>query len=149
MTVSGSGEDYTTSVTLRSLTDGSTLTRSGSGIVYTGYSWRGSSKGAGDTAAPDSRPRRARGHVVRARSKSAVGRWYWGAYEEFGFDVKLTRASADGAIAAVSPDAEGGHQGRALHIIGDKLPHKPALGHHAGQGRRGQGSSSASAEESC
>jgi quinohemoprotein amine dehydrogenase len=55
--------------------------------------------------------------------KSAAGRWYWGAYEEFGFDVKLTRATAEPTIASVTPDAvKVGTAGAELHIIGDKLP---------------------------
>src|SRR5215813_15279516 len=43
---SGSAEDeFQTRVKLQSATDGSTLTRSGQGLVYAGYSWRGRSKG--------------------------------------------------------------------------------------------------------
>ncbi len=42
----GAAEDeFTTNVKLASVKDGSTLVRSGQGLVYAGYSWRGRSKG--------------------------------------------------------------------------------------------------------
>jgi quinohemoprotein amine dehydrogenase len=57
--------------------------------------------------------------------KSAVGRWYWGAYQEFGFDVTLTRAGAETTISSVSPYAlKAGTTGATLRILGDKLPTK-------------------------
>ena len=57
--------------------------------------------------------------------KMAQGRWYWGAYNEFGFDVTMTRASADPTVAAVTPYAlKTGAKGVAVHIYGDALPQK-------------------------
>jgi len=124
LTVAANGDDFTQTVTLHSLADGSTITRSGKGLVYGGYSWRGTSSGSGDATAPDGL-----GHATREAmwfapdQKSAVGRWFWGAYEEFGFDVKLTRTSAETTISAVSPYAiKAGTSGATLRIIGDKLP---------------------------
>ncbi|WP_353857131.1 quinohemoprotein amine dehydrogenase subunit alpha [Novosphingobium humi] len=129
MVIAPKGDDFTTTITLKSLKDGSTITRTGSGIVYSGYSWRGTSKGAGDMTSPDAPTHQARETMWFAPDqKSAAGRWYWGAYQEFGFDVKLTRATADPTIASVSPDAvKTGTMGAQLHIIGDKLPTKFAL----------------------
>ena len=51
MVITPKGDDFTTTITLKSLKDGSMLTRTGSGIVYSGYSWRGTSKGAGGPSA--------------------------------------------------------------------------------------------------
>jgi quinohemoprotein amine dehydrogenase len=129
MVIAPKGDDFTTTITLKSLKDGSTLTRTGTGIVYSGYSWRGKSKGTGDMTAPDAPAHEARETMWFAPDqKSAAGRWYWGAYEEFGFDVKLTRATAEPTIASVTPDAvKVGTAGAELHIIGDKLPTKLAL----------------------
>ncbi len=128
MTINGSGEDFTTSVTLHSLADGSTITRSGKGLVYAGYSWRGTSKGSGSVSAPDSLDAAARETLwFSPDQKSAVGRWFWGAYEEFGWDVKLTRATSEPTIASVAPYAVKAGGTKELHIIGDKLPTKLAL----------------------
>ncbi len=51
----GAAEDeFATRVKLTSVNDGSTLTRSGQGLVYAGYSWRGRSKGtASGGSTPD------------------------------------------------------------------------------------------------
>lgn len=129
LTVAAKDDDFTQNVTLHSLKDGSTITRSGTGIVYGGYSWRGHSKGTGDAAAPDGVGNEARETLWFAPDqKSAVGRWFWGAYQEFGFDVKLTRASSEPTIAAVSPYAiKAGTHGATLRILGDRLPVGPAL----------------------
>ena len=92
----GAAEDeFKTSVTMKSIQDGSTITRSGTGLVYAGYSWRGRSKG---TTAPSSKPddllSEAREALwISPDQSSAEGRWFWGEYQEFGFDVKLERAS--------------------------------------------------------
>jgi quinohemoprotein amine dehydrogenase len=31
---------------------------------------------------------------------AAEGRWFWGSYQEFGFDVKLRRASSDPTLTS-------------------------------------------------
>lgn len=118
-------DEFTTSVSLRSLTDGSALTRSGTGIVYAGYAWRGrSAGGAGADAAADSPARDVREALwFSPDQKSAEGRWYWGAYQEFGYDVKLTRAAGGPTIAGVAPVAlKAGAKGATLRILGDSLP---------------------------
>ncbi|MFT4045971.1 MAG: quinohemoprotein amine dehydrogenase subunit alpha [Solimonas sp.] len=116
---------FTTVTTLRSLTDGSTLTRKGSGLVYGGYSWRGRSDGG---AAKDSAPD-VPGAVAREAlwfspdQQTAEGRWFWGAYQEFGFDVKLIRAGAGATVAGIAPLAlKSGSTGVNLHIYGAGLP---------------------------
>ena len=126
LTIAPAGDDFTSTITLHSLSDGSTITRSGKGIVYAGYSWRGSSSGTGDMATPDAPNGAARETLWFAPDqKSAVGRWYWGAYQEFGFDVTLTRAGAETTISSVSPYAlKAGTTGATLRILGDKLPTK-------------------------
>ena len=116
--------EFKTGMMLRSLEDGSTLTRTGSGIVYAGYSWRGRSAGTGPAAAPDSLDNPTRETMwFSPDRKTAQGRWFWGDYQEFGFDVKLTRADGGPAIAAVSPYAvKAGSKSVQLHIYGDSFP---------------------------
>jgi quinohemoprotein amine dehydrogenase len=116
---------FTTVTTLRSLDTGETMTREGTGLVYAGYSWRGGSaagSAAGDQ--PDDP-----NHALREAmwfspdQGTAEGRWYWGDYHEFGFDVSLTRATDRPGIAAVSPGGlKAGSTNQSVHIYGVNLP---------------------------
>ena len=127
MTISpgASPEEFKTVTTLRSLDTGATMTRTGSGIVYGGYSWRGrSDAGAGKTAQPDDPRQTTREAMMFSPGENmATGRWYWGQYHEFGFDVTLTRATDGSAISGVAPYAlKAGSTGATLHIYGQGLP---------------------------
>jgi len=129
LTIAANGDDFTTTTTLHPLAGGPAITRTGTGIVYAGYSWRGSSKPAASPATPDALENATRETMWFAPDrKSATGRWFWGAYQEFGWDVKLTRTTSEATISAVSPYAlKVGSSGSEVHIIGDKLPTKLAL----------------------
>lgn len=127
MTISPGKEPdkFVTVTKLRSLQSDAEITRKGQGVVYGGYSWRGGSD-AGGASQPDD-PKKASREVMwfAPDLKMAQGRWYWGAYNEFGFNVTLTRASADPTVAAVAPSAlKTGSKGVAVHIYGDALPQK-------------------------
>lgn len=121
----GSDDDYTTTTTLKSLADGSTLTLKGKGMVYTGYSWRGTSSSGTRAARPDSPEGRETRETMlfSADRKSAEGRWFWGDYKEFGFNVKLTRAGAEPVIGSIWPYAlKAGTKGATLKLIGSGIP---------------------------
>jgi len=45
--------DFTTRVNLISVSDGSTISRTGRAVVYGGYAWRGRSGGSSSTSSPD------------------------------------------------------------------------------------------------
>jgi quinohemoprotein amine dehydrogenase len=113
MTVAGSGDDYTTSAALTSLKTGEKVTRSGRGVVYTGYAWRGSSKSGANQE-----------REVMAFSRdqqSAEGRWFWGGYNEFGYDVTMKRAG-DGPVL-LTTDVHSLPSGEStVKIFGDRLP---------------------------
>ena len=99
-------DEFKTSVSLTSLTNGATISRNGTGLVYSGYSWRGSSKGGAAPGKPDDLGSPARETMWFAPDQQrAEGRWFWGEYQEFGYDVKLVRATAAPAILAVTPGA--------------------------------------------
>ncbi len=54
---------------------------------------------------------------------TAVGRWYWGQYEEFGFDVNLVRASTEPTVSAVALySLKAGSTGTAVKLYGDSFP---------------------------
>jgi quinohemoprotein amine dehydrogenase len=122
----GAAEDeFKTRVKLRSVKDGSTLTRTGQGLIYAGYAWRGRSKGAATAAAaPDDPSREMREAVWFSPDRlHAEGRWFWGEYQEFGADVKLERASTEPTLAGVDRSAlKAGATGMKVRIIGDSLP---------------------------
>jgi quinohemoprotein amine dehydrogenase len=51
------------------------------------------------------------------------GRWFWGAYDEFGIDVTLRRISAEPLIAGVNPvGLKSKSSGIQVHIYGANLP---------------------------
>ena len=121
----GVEDEFTTRITLKSVKDGSTLTRSGHGLVYAGYSWRGrsTSNGAKDSN-PDSFSNEMRETMwYSSDQSSAEGRWFWGEYHEFGVDVKLERASANPALLSLDTQAiKAGSKAVRVHIFGDNLP---------------------------
>ncbi|WP_255530320.1 quinohemoprotein amine dehydrogenase subunit alpha [Novosphingobium sp. NBM11] len=120
-------DEFKTGIALRSLTDGSTLSRTGNGIVYAGYSWRGRSAPSAQPSAPDALDNPTRETMwFSPDRKNAEGRWFWGEYQEFGFDVKLVRADGSPTIGAVWPNAiKAGTRGVDVHIFGDSLPAAP------------------------
>ena len=121
-------DEFTTNVKLTYLKDGSTTTRSGKSVVYTGYSWRGRST---TTRAVEASPQAAGGVPRELREtmwiapdqNSMEGRWFWGAYEEFGTDVTLHRAS-DG-VTVIGTDLtmiKTGSTAQRVKIYGDNFP---------------------------
>jgi quinohemoprotein amine dehydrogenase len=126
MTVSATGEEdeFKTATTLHSLSDGSTISSTGNGVVYAGYSWRGRSATGTAPTTPEGLDQPLRQTMWFAPDrKNAMGRWFWGEYQEFGFDVTLTRAEGGPTIGAVSGGAiKAGTKGTQLHIYGDALP---------------------------
>jgi quinohemoprotein amine dehydrogenase len=121
-------DEFTTNVKLTYLRDGSTVTRSGKSVVYTGYSWRGRST---TKNAADPSPQAAGGVPAELRETMWIapdqnemeGRWFWGAYEEFGYDVTLRRAN-DG-ITVTGTDLtmiRTGSTAQKVKIYGDNFP---------------------------
>jgi quinohemoprotein amine dehydrogenase len=118
-------DEFTTRIRLKSVKDGSVLARSGSGLVYAGYSWRGRSTSVSQPGvAPDDLAHEMRETIwFNPNQKEAEGRWYWGAYQEFGFDVKLVRESADATVLGTDVTSlKTGSTGVTVRLIGDHFP---------------------------
>lgn len=117
-------EEFTTLTTLHPLPEGDMLTREGSGLVYAGYSWRGHSVGEPKSDTADALGSKAREAMwFSPDGKTAQGRWFWGDYQEFGFDVTLTRALIDPVVASVVPEAlKAGSKGVTVQVYGSGLP---------------------------
>jgi quinohemoprotein amine dehydrogenase len=116
---------FATHTSLQSLGGGAAITATGAGVVYGGYSWRGRAQtGAGGKLSPDSPDQPVRQVLQFAPDrKSAVGRWFWGEYQEFGYDVTLTRADGAPVIGAVSPGGiQAGAKNQTVRIFGDAFP---------------------------
>jgi quinohemoprotein amine dehydrogenase len=123
----GAAEDeFTTTTKLQSVNGGPTLTRTGSGLVYAGYSWRGRSSGPAlaANAAPGDLNSTVRETLWISPDQTwAEGRWFWGEYQEFGFDVKLRRASLEPAILTLDRySLKSGTQAQKVRILGNSLP---------------------------
>jgi quinohemoprotein amine dehydrogenase len=120
-------DEFTTKLQLYYPAKDTTLTRAGKGIVYTGYSWRGREKTETAPAAsadPGNNPAEWReAMMVSSDGNSMHGRWFWGGYDEFGLEVKLTRMGPQPIVLGTdlyslqSPAAK-----KELRIFGANLP---------------------------
>jgi quinohemoprotein amine dehydrogenase len=120
--------DFTTSARLVSINDDLRFIRNGRGVVYGGYAWRGRSKGPGTPVAPDHIFSEAREALWFSPDQStAEGRWFWGPYQEFGFDVRLRRATDDPALLALDrASLKTGSEASRIRLLGDHLEHAAA-----------------------
>ena len=81
------------------------MTRTGKALVYTGYQWRG--RGAVRQPTPWREVL-----FVERDWKTMWGRWFTGAYDETGVDVKLVAAGTDPTVFGTSVTrAEDGDDG--------------------------------------
>ncbi len=114
--------EFKTEAVLTSLRDGSTIKLPGKALVYTGYLWRGSGKADGIGSIRQVM-------ALDADQSKLEGRWFWGDYQEFGFDVTATRDT--GGIAVLGTDVTAIHAGDAdvpLKIMGQRFPSDIAAG---------------------
>ncbi len=119
-----SDSEFKTETALRNLAGGDVLNAHGSGVVYAGYAWRGRTTSAAAPSAPNAFDQPLRSTMLfNPDRKSASGRWFWGDYQEFGYDVTLTRADGSPVIGAVWPAAiKAGTKAQVVHIYGDAFP---------------------------
>lgn len=118
-------DEFTTTAKLQPVNGGPAIVRTGTGLVYAGYSWRGRSSGTlPPDAPPDSLASTARETLWFAPDQTwAEGRWFWGEYQEFGFDVKLRRATPEPALLTLDRySLKTGSQGQRVRVIGYNLP---------------------------
>jgi quinohemoprotein amine dehydrogenase len=125
-------DTFTTKTTLTVARSGETMTRTGKGLVYTGFQWRG--RGF-DGATPDE-PWREVMFVERDRTEM-WGRWFTGAYDETGFDVKLVKLTAAPVVLGTAQlSIKRGDTAATLQVFGANLPSVAAGDVSLGQGVR-------------
>jgi quinohemoprotein amine dehydrogenase len=111
----GDTGDFTTETSFTYGHSGNTVSRRGRSIVYTGFQWRGKSEDFREVLFVDRDWRHAR------------GRWFSGAYEEFGVDVRLERVGADPIVLGVAePRLKAGASNQEVRIFGVNLPARAA-----------------------
>src|SRR5258708_7584909 len=137
----GAEDEFTTNVKLTYIKDGSTLTRSGKSFVYTGYSWRGRTTLASGAVPPA--PGNAGGNPKELREVMWVspdqstmeGRWFWGEYQEFGYDVTLHRAGEGATVTSVDRTMlKTGSTAQRVKIYGDNFTRVTAADIDMGHG---------------
>lgn len=96
---------------------GETASRTGRALVYTGFQWRGRSGTPGTANAW-------REVLAIDRTwREMTGRWFTGAHDEIGIDVKLTRVGNDPVVLGTSVTAlRTGTTARSVKIFGNNLP---------------------------
>ena len=117
-------DEFTSHIKLTPVAGGPAIERSGKVQVFNGYAWRGRSTGTPSGSAPGDIPAEMRESMMIAPDQSqATGRWFWGAYDEFGADVKLVRVSGAAMIAAVDrASLQTGSMAQRVRILGDSFP---------------------------
>ena len=108
--------EYKTETTLISARDGSKLELPGKSFVYTGYQWRGSAKSSeiGTLRQVMS---------LSADQEALAGRWFWGAYQEFGFTVSGIRDRRELAVLGTDTiSLHAGSKAAAMKIYGQHFP---------------------------
>ena len=119
-------DEFTTTAKLQPVNGGRAITRTGSGLVYAGYSWRGRSKGGAMAASapPDDLATPMREALwISPDQTSAEGRWFWGEYQEFGVDVTLRRVTPEPMLLTLDRYAlKTGSQAQKVRILGANLP---------------------------
>ena len=117
VTADASPDTFVTKTTMTVAKTGETVSRTGKALIYTGYQWRG--RGA-DAGKPDE-PWREVMFVERDRTEM-WGRWFTGAYDEIGIDVKLAKISGSPMVLGAGQLALKRGGSASVTIFGANLP---------------------------
>ena len=111
----GAPGEFTTEMRYAPARGGATISGQGQAIVYTGFQWRGRSTAGAETLREVM--------LVERDWKQISGRWFTGAYDETGMDVRLSRIGNDPVVLGVSPIAlRAGASAQTVRIHGANLP---------------------------
>jgi quinohemoprotein amine dehydrogenase len=115
---SGTADEFTSETTLIYAQTGERVTRTGQAIVYTGFQWRGRSAVNG---VENSDLREVM--FVDRDWRTIQGRWFTGAYDEIGFDVRLDRVGGEPRVLGTERmSLRAGATGQSFRVYGVNLP---------------------------
>ncbi len=107
----GTDDEFTTSVRFVFAKTGEAVEETGKATVFTGYQWRGRTSKLREVM------------FVDPNMREIAGRWFTGAYEEIGFDVKLQRIGNDPVVLGLDRYAlRAGSAAQPVTIHGANLP---------------------------
>lgn len=119
-----SPDEFQTDVTYVYPRAGTSVTRSGRAVVYTGFQWRGRT-----FEGPDETTALREVMFVERNWRQMWGRWFTGAYDETGLDITLERAGSDPIVVGVYPPAvRTSSYAQEVQVYGINLPSNPAPG---------------------
>ncbi len=111
-------DEFSSTTTLLYARTGERVSRTGQAIIYTGFQWRGRSSVAGD----DNSDLREVMFVDRDW-RTMEGRWFTGAHDEIGLDVRLERIGSEPRVLGTERTAlRVGSVGQSFRIYGVNLP---------------------------
>ncbi len=128
ITTPGPADDqFVTSVQLTYASNGTSVKLSGKSIVYTGYSWRGSSgtvasHPAGNAAMSPVPVEWREALMVSRDGNSMDGRYFWSAFGELGIDVHLVRLGSEPVVLGADLASLQSPSRREMKIYGGNLP---------------------------
>ncbi len=121
LTISGGTDDqYKLSATLN-YADGTTTSREGSAVLYSGYEWRASTKGDDDVSVRQV-------VSVAAHGNSMTGRWFETENDIVGGTIHATRMGGSGQVMAIDPAFIKLGQPATITIYGTGLSGDVSLG---------------------
>ena len=113
-----SPDEFTTDVSYTYPRTGRTVTRAGRSVIYTGYQWRGRT-----TVGADDQTSLREVMFVERDWQTITGRWFTGAYDEFGLDVTLTRIGRAPVITGLDrPSLPRAAAAQPIRIFGENFP---------------------------
>ncbi len=113
----GSDDEFTTRTSYTPAGQAQSVSRTGRALVYTGFQWRGRSFESGDQEGLREVM------FVERDWRTMSGRWFTGAYDEFGLDVTLRRVGSDPVVLGVHPSSiRNDGAMHELRIYGANLP---------------------------
>ena len=116
--VNGTTDEFTTTTTLVYARTGERVTRTGQTIIYTGYQWRGRSSVNG---VEDSNLHEVM--FVDRDWRTIEGRWFTGAYDEIGLDMRLERVSGEPRVLGAERQAlRAGESNQSFRLYGVNFP---------------------------
>ena len=127
----GGNDEVLTRTRLQSINGTSALARTGRALAYGGTAWRGRSSGSSPASAAPGDPANAaqEAMLIAPDGSSAEGRWFWGQYEELGFDVKMQRPSSNPILLLVEPQSfKAGSSSNQIRLVGDRFPAQVTTG---------------------